>query len=159
MLYLLYMANGITYGINFPFRQSITGKYLSLSEQTDEEIRSNLIHLLLTRKGYRYYLPDFGTRLYEYIFEPLDGETFEAIKNEIQQSVSEYIPNLTIQNISIEPYIKDENSIERIESQEFNDEIYRLPGANTEEYTAKVKIEYTNESNPFGSREFVIINI
>jgi phage baseplate assembly protein W len=153
------MANGITYGINFPFRQSITGKYLSLSEQTDEEIRSNLIHLLLTRKGYRYYLPDFGTRLYEYIFEPLDGETFEAIKNEIQQSVSEYIPNLTIQNISIEPYIKDENSIERIESQEFNDEIYRLPGANTEEYTAKVKIEYTNESNPFGSREFVIINI
>lgn len=153
------MANGITYGINFPFRQSITGKYLSLSEQTDEEIRSNLIHLLLTRKGYRYYLPDFGTRLYEYIFEPLDGETFEAIKNEIQQSVSEYIPNLTIQNISIEPYIEDENSIERIESQEFNDEIYRLPGANTEEYTAKVKIEYTNESNPFGSREFVIINI
>jgi phage baseplate assembly protein W len=153
------MANGITYGINFPFRQSITGKYLSLSEQTDEEIRSNLIHLLLTRKGYRYYLPDFGTRLYEFIFEPLDGETFEAIKNEIQQSVSEYIPNLTIQNITIEPYIDSDNNFERIEAQEFNEEIYRLPGANTEEYTAKVKIEYTNESNPFGSREFVIINI
>jgi phage baseplate assembly protein W len=153
------MANGITYGINFPFRQSIKGKYLSLSEETDEEIRSNLIHLLLTRKGYRYYLPDFGTRLYEFIFEPLDGETFEAIKNEIQQSVSEYIPNLTIQNITIEPYIDSDNNFERIEAQEFNEEIYRLPGANTEEYTAKVKIEYTNESNPFGSREFVIINI
>jgi phage baseplate assembly protein W len=153
------MADGITYGINFPFRQSINGKYLSLSESTDEEIRSNLIHLLLTRKGYRYYLPDFGTRLYEYIFEPLDGETFDVLKTEIEETVNEYIPNLTIQNITIEPYIESENSIQRIETQEFNDEVYRVPGANTEEYTAKIKIEYTNENNPFGSREFVIINI
>ena len=83
------MADGITYGINFPFRQSINGKYLSLSESTDEEIRSNLIHLLLTRKGYRYYLPDFGTRLYEYIFEPLDGETFDVLKTEIEETVNE----------------------------------------------------------------------
>ena len=98
------MANGITYGINFPFRQSINGKYLSLSQTTDEEIRSNLIHLLLTRKGFRYYLPDFGTRLFEYIFEPLDGETFETLKTEIEDSITTYIPNLTIQNISIEPY-------------------------------------------------------
>jgi len=153
------MANGITYGINFPFRQSINGKYLSLSETTDEEIRSNLIHLLLTRKGYRYYLPDFGTRLYEYIFEPLDGETFETLKTEIEDSVSTYIPNLTIQNITIEPYVEDQNSLDRIDTQEFDQEIYRVPGANTQEYTAKVKIEYTNENNPFGSREFVIINI
>jgi hypothetical protein len=34
-----------------------------------------------------------------------------------------------------------------------------VPGANTEEYTAKVKIEYIDNSNAFGTREFVIINI
>jgi hypothetical protein len=34
-----------------------------------------------------------------------------------------------------------------------------VPGANTEEYTAKVKIEYTDDSSAFGSREFVIINL
>ena len=95
------MADGITYGINFPFRQNPKGKYLSLSETTDDEIRSNLIHLLLTRKGYRYFLPDFGTRLYEFIFEPLDGETFDSIKQEIEEAVSTYIPNLTIQDITI----------------------------------------------------------
>jgi hypothetical protein len=44
--------------------------------------------------------------------------------------------------------------------QELNDvDIYRLPGKNTEEYTAKLRIEYTNDRNPFGSKQFVIINI
>ncbi len=153
------MADGITYGIIFPFRQSVTGKYLALSEETDEEIRSNLVHLLLTRKGTRYYLPDFGTRLYEYIFEPLDGETFDSIKTEIQDSIDKYIPNLTIQNITIEPYVDSEPSLGELPSEQFDIPVYRVPGANTEEYTAKVKIEYTDNSNAFGSREFVIINI
>ena len=62
------MANGKTYGINFPFQDSLQGKYLSLSEDANREIRSNLIHLILTRKGSRYYLPDFGTRIFEFIF-------------------------------------------------------------------------------------------
>ena len=153
------MADGTTYGIIFPFRQSTSGKFLALSEQTDDEIRSNLIHLLLTRKGTRYYLPDFGTRLYEYIFEPLDGETFENIKSEIQESVSKYIPNLIIQNITIEPYVNTEASLGDLSTEQFDVPIYRVPGANTEEYTAKVKIEFLDNSNAFGSTEFVIINI
>ena len=90
------MADGITYGINFPFRQSEKGFYLSLSEESSEEIRSNLLHLILTKKGSRYYLPDFGTRIYEYIFEPLDGETFDSIRTDIEQQVAKYIPNLTM---------------------------------------------------------------
>jgi hypothetical protein len=55
------MADGTTYGIVFPFRDSTKGTYFKLSELTSEEIRSNLLHLILTRKGSRYYLPDFGT--------------------------------------------------------------------------------------------------
>ena len=88
------MANGKTYGITFPFRDSFDGKYLDLTEYAQEEIRTDLIHLLLTRKGSRYFLPDFGTRLYEYIFEPLDGPTFNQIEAEIRDSVEKYIPNL-----------------------------------------------------------------
>ena len=49
------MANGITYGITFPFRDSFNGKYLDLTDYASEEVRTNLIHLLLTRKGSRYY--------------------------------------------------------------------------------------------------------
>jgi phage baseplate assembly protein W len=115
--------------------------------------------LLLTRKGYRYYLPDFGTRLYEYIFEPLDGETFDTLKTEIEDAVSKYIPNLTIQNITIEPYIDSEESIGELSSEQFDVPVYRVPGANTEEYTAKVKIEYVDNNSAFSTSQFVIINL
>ena len=57
------MAIKKTYGVNFPFRESTDGTYLDLTENVPEEVRADLLHLILTRKGSRYYLPDFGTRL------------------------------------------------------------------------------------------------
>jgi len=154
------MANGKTYGINFPFQDSKDGKYLSLSQTTDEEIRTDLLHLILTRKGSRYYLPDFGTRIYEFIFEPMDGTTFEGIRTDIINSVEKYIPNLTINEITITPYLDD------LESQgELNMDnlgvggIYRLPGRGVEEYTAKLRIDYTITDSTFQSKDFIIINI
>jgi phage baseplate assembly protein W len=65
----------IGYGIDFPFRDSILGDYVKMTQSRDEEIRANLVHLLLTRRGSRYYLPDFGTRLYEFIFDLNDSIT------------------------------------------------------------------------------------
>ena len=78
------MANGLTYGISFPFRQSEKGNYLNLTDDSDEEIRTSLLHLILTKRGSRYYLPDFGTNIYSFIFDPLDGQTFDAIKDDIK---------------------------------------------------------------------------
>ena len=147
------MADGRTYGINFPFRDSFDGKYLDLSDYSDEEIRSSLIHLLLTRKGSRYFLPKFGTRLYEYIFEPLDGPTFSDIETEIRDSVDTYIPNLIVNSIKITPAIDDlTNTDNEIRT-------YNLPGRGEIEYTAKVRIDYTITDNVFNSSDFVIINI
>ena len=47
-----------TYGIDYPFRDSSKGDYLNMTEIPEKEIRANLIHLILTRRGSRYYLPD-----------------------------------------------------------------------------------------------------
>jgi phage baseplate assembly protein W len=152
------MAQYFTYGINFPFRDSTDGKYLSLSKTTDEEIRTDLIHLLLTRKGTRYFMPDFGTRLYEYLFEPLDGPTFSEIEAEIRDSVNTYIPNLILNNISIEPASADEENLGTYVTG--NDErVFRVPGIGTKEHTAKIKIDYTITDDAFSSSDFVIINI
>ena len=153
------MANGITYGINFPFMDSKVGKYLELSEYTNDEIRSNLIHLLLTRKGSRFFLPDFGTRLYEYIFEPLDGPTFNDIESEIKESVEQYIPNLLITSIRVTalsseeagPYVTTEGNVVNTQ--------LTIPGLATKEYTAKVRIDYQITNDVFNSSSFVIINI
>jgi phage baseplate assembly protein W len=154
------MANGITYGLSFPFRQSVKGDYVQLTDTSDDEIRTDLLHLILTKKGSRYYLPDFGTRIYEFIFEPLDGETFDGIRSDIEQQVAKYIPNLTINSITIEPYVESDEAAGQLDYELLGQaSIYRIPGANTQEYTAKLKIDYTDENKAFGSREFVIINI
>ena len=152
------MANGITYGINFPFRESYVGKYLDVSDNTDEEVRSNLIHLLLTRKGYRYYLPDFGTRLYEYIFEPLDGPTFSEIEGEIRDSVEKYMPGVLITNISItDASLGEENKGTYINSD--GEREFKVQGISEKEHTAKIKIDYKVTNQAFESSDFVIINI
>ena len=152
------MANGKTYWINFPFRDSFVGNYFDLSELNDEEIRSDLIHLILTRKGSRYFLPDFGTRLYEYIFEPLDGPTFSEISAEIRESVETYMPGLTITNISVTAASDGEEDKGTYINSNDN-RVYRVPGIGTMEHTAKVKIDYTITNTSLESSDFIILNI
>jgi len=159
------MALSKTYGVNFPFKESQEGKYLSLSKSVQEEVRTDLLHLILTRKGSRYYLPDFGTRIYEFIFEPMDGPTFDSIRDDIKTAVEKYIPNLQINEINITPYTEDDKSIvgeltfteEPSEYQMFD--IYRTAGEGVDEYTAKIRIDYSVSDSTFSTRDFIIINI
>jgi phage baseplate assembly protein W len=152
------MANGITYGINFPFQDSYVGKYLDCSDTKDEEVRSNLIHLLLTRKGTRYFLPDFGTRLYEYIFEPLDGPTFAEIESEIRDSVSNYMPGLLVTDVKItDASMEEENKGTYINGEDKRE--YTVSNISQLEHTAKIRIDYKTTNSAFESSDFVIINI
>lgn len=156
------MADGITYGINFPFRDSRKGDYLELTEFESQQIKSDLIHLLLTRKGSRYFLPEFGTRLYEFIFEPFDGLTFDAIESDIRDSVQQFMPDLLLNNITIEPASIDEEIDSAVTPNVASlpeSSIYRYPGKGTSEYTAKVRIDYSTERNAFAQSDFIIINI
>jgi phage baseplate assembly protein W len=156
------MANVFTYGINFPFKDSRRGDYLELTQLESQQVKSDLIHLLLTRKGSRYYLPEFGTRLYEFLFEPFDGLTFDAIQSDIRDAVQQFMPNLLLNQITITPAdpmeevdtMIGENTIGTSESP-----IYRLPGKGTSEYTAKIRIDYSNNRSSFAQSDFVIINI
>jgi phage baseplate assembly protein W len=152
------MANGITYGITFPFRDSFNGKFLDLTDYSSEEVRSNLIHLLLTRKGSRYYLPDFGTRIYEYIFEPLDGPTFAEIESEIRDSVEEYMPGVLITNIRITDASAElENKGTYISGNDQKE--FTVPNIGQLEHTAKVRIDYKITNESFESGDFIILNI
>jgi phage baseplate assembly protein W len=156
------MANGVTYGINFPFRDSLRGDYLQLTELQSEEIKGDLIHLLLTRKGSRYFLPEFGTRLYEFLFEPFDSLTFNAIESDIRDAIQNFMPNLLVNSLSITPADPQEEA-DIATGQNFvgtsESSIYRFPGKGTSEYTAKIRIDYSTNGSTFGQSDFVIINI
>ena len=152
------MANGITYGISFPFVDSFTGRYLDVTETTEGETRTNLVHLLLTRKGTRYYMPNFGTRLYEYIFEPLDGPTFSDIESEIQDSIRTYMPNLQVTNVTVEPAsagLEDKG----FTVNEYGEREFKVTNIATLEHTARIKIDYRITDSAFESQDFIILNI
>jgi phage baseplate assembly protein W len=149
----------ITYGIDFPFRESQKGDYLSMTEIPEKEVRANLVHLLLTRKGSRYYLPDFGTRIYEYIFDQNDLITFNLIEEEIREGVKKYIPNLDINSINIVSAENDPDSDEKTFSEEEDERLFRVSNVSSKPYTAKVKIDYTVNNGAFSTSDFVIINI
>jgi phage baseplate assembly protein W len=140
------MANGKTYGITFPFIDSFNGQYLDTTDYAKEEVRSNLIHLLLTRRGSRYFLPDFGTRL-------------SAIEAEIRDSVTKYIPNLQITNISVTDASQEESSQTVTTAGNVINQNLLIPNQQKVEYTAKVRVDFTVTNDAFGTQDFVIINI
>jgi len=147
-----------TYGIDFPFSESRKGYFLNMTETPEKEIRANLLHLILTRRGTRYYLPDFGTRLYEYIFEPNDSITFQIIEDEIRTTVKRYIPNLDITQIRIVQAELDTEEPSSV-SEESDSRLFRISNNSSKPYTAKVRIDYDINNEPFTSSDFIIINI
>ena len=90
----------ITYNIKFPLNDDVTqNTYFKMTRVTKDAFSSDLLLLLLTQKGERYYEPDYGTDLLKYIFEPNDTLTASDVEQEIKRTVSLYIPNLMINNI------------------------------------------------------------
>ena len=94
------MADKRYINIDFPFRDSENGYYFKLNSTDKDAIRSDLLHLLLTNKGERLYLPDFGSDLRKYIFEPNDNITHDDIRNNLNETIKKYIPNLYVNDIT-----------------------------------------------------------
>jgi phage baseplate assembly protein W len=102
-----------SYNITFPLNDDVsTNSYFLMSKVTKDAFSSDLLVLLLTKKGERYYEPDYGTNLLKYIFEPNDNLEAGDIEKEIKTIVSTYIPALTINSVTFNWLTDDEgNSI------------------------------------------------
>lgn len=51
--------------------------------------------------GQRIRMPQFGTNLMKFIFEPKDGITLDEIKEELNKSIKKFIPSVNINTINI----------------------------------------------------------
>lgn len=132
-----------TFGLDFPFTQSSKGDYINLTSLPESEVKSMLIHLLLTRKGSRYYLPDFGTNIYQYVFDPLDDVTLGKIENEINDAVEKYIPNLKLNAVEIT----------RVGNEEGNKNNTDL------EHQIRINLDYTITTQTFQTNDNLTIKI
>lgn len=87
--------------IKFPLEDdSENGFLFKGTKTTANAVKSDLILLLTTKKGERWYNPDYGTNLITYLFEPNDTITHDDIINDLKQAVSNYLSFIKINNVN-----------------------------------------------------------
>jgi phage baseplate assembly protein W len=109
--YLYVMAQKTYINIQFPFQNDSENKFLELTRDAKRAIKSDLIHLLLTNKGERLYMPNFGANLRQYLFEPNDSIAANAIRTEINTTIKEFLPNLQVTELSVTKSEDNEHAV------------------------------------------------
>jgi len=94
------LQKNIVIGVSLPFNApGVFNKTYS----TKEQIKSNLINLLLTDKGERIMNPEFGTDLRKSLFDNITDSSIEILKAKITDAVNIFIPEIFLQDVIIEP--------------------------------------------------------
>ena len=88
--------------IKFPFKcQSIFNTFVDLNLDSDDAVRSQIMHLLFTPIGQRLRKPLFGCKLIQYIFNPNDNQTWEDIVDEVRTLIKNNIPNCSVDSLDV----------------------------------------------------------
>tara|TARA_Y100001963_G_scaffold159984_1_gene266703 strand:- start:1264 stop:1704 length:441 start_codon:yes stop_codon:yes gene_type:complete len=73
----------------------------SLTVETLDAVKQNLMCLLSTELGERLYQPNLGARLKRFLFEPFSQDMVTEIKGVIHDSIQTWLPFLIIKNIQV----------------------------------------------------------
>lgn len=86
-------------GFPYPIVKSIGG-FFKHSSGVDQ-IKADLLILLLTTPGERIFLPNFGTPLKDLIFDPNDATLEERARQMIIDSVTQWEPRIVVDQIEV----------------------------------------------------------
>lgn len=86
-------------GLQYPLEKTPRG--LMAQSRGVDQIKADLLQLLLTNPGERVMLPTFGTPLRELFFEPNDPTLETEAQTMIAEAISTWEPRIEVQNIAI----------------------------------------------------------
>ena len=89
------LNKNVKIGVAFPLDEK---NMFSGTETVKEELKANLLNLLLTYPGERINLPQYGVGVKNLLFE--QNLDLEQLKEKIQTQISFYIPSIKLQGIS-----------------------------------------------------------
>ena len=88
-------------GLAFPLRMNVQGGIqLSADEPNIEE---SIMIILRTDLGERVYRPNFGSRLSELVFEPLNTQTLLLIRLYIEEALEMWEPRIILKEVRTDP--------------------------------------------------------
>ena len=89
----------IAVGVGLPIDAS-NGAALSSTFTTKDQIRANILNLLSTIPGERINQPEFGSKLWQFLFEPnTDDLRIDKIAVEIKSSLATWIPEVRVTQV------------------------------------------------------------
>ena len=119
-------------GLTLPLKSGING-YFEQSYDTLTQIKANITNFFNTRPGERRFNPQFGTKLYNYLFEQnIDGFD-DILKNVIKEDMNYWFPNVIVNTVFLDITTAQKNK-------------------NTDNYIINIKIQFTvnNQTDVLG---------
>ncbi len=84
--------------MSLPFNSS---EVFKSTYSTQDQIKSNLINLLLSNKGERIMNPEFGADISYMLFEGMVDENIPLIQSKIADAISIFIPQIQADTIDV----------------------------------------------------------
>ena len=123
----------VAIGVTFPFNGNAV---FNSSYTTKEQVKSNLLNVLLTEPGERIFKPNFGVGLRNYLFENFTD--IESLESRIQNQVDRYVPQAELLKADV---------IKTLDSHELNVRIFYRTRIDGENNVIQVNFSQDNTSN------------
>ena len=130
------LETDVAIGVPFPFNAE--GVFYS-TYTTKEQVKSNLLNVLLTEPGERVYKPNFGVGLRNYLFE--NSNDISLLEEKINNQINQNITGIKLSNINV---------IKSPDSHEINIIISYRVLANRELDTIQINFAQDNSINNSG---------
>ena len=94
------MATKPALGILLPVARGSNG-YFNQGFDALTQVKSNLINLMLTKKGERIMQPQFGCDIHSLVFDNITNELIAKARSYIEESIRMWMPFIKVQSIDI----------------------------------------------------------
>ncbi len=94
-------ADFIGRGILFPLRVDQSGS-IALGSGADD-IDASLRMAIITAPGERVMRPQFGCRIWDLLFEPINANTLGLMAEAVRDTVSQWEPRVDLEEANVEP--------------------------------------------------------
>ena len=97
-------------GLSFPLRRDKFNDF-ALTKNSLQQSQHNLKNLLLTHPLERVGQPEFGCRLRDICFEPIDADLPKKIDEEVRRAVGVWLPYINIKAVNTLTEDQDQNIV------------------------------------------------
>jgi hypothetical protein len=88
-------------GIAFPLRVNVQGELKT--DSGDRNLQASIATILNTKLGERVYRPNFGSRLSELTFAPMNPQTILLARIYVEEALNRWEPRIVVTGVFAEP--------------------------------------------------------